>query len=361
MGAITTLGFSVYLNESLKKQEKVIESYRARGFNMVFTSLHIPEEDSSTYRERLYALGKITGGLKMGLMMDIASDSFSCLGLSLHEAEQLSDLGVTGLRLDEGFDEQTTADLSGKISIALNASTLTPESLNQMKGYGMNVDRVSAWHNFYPRPETGLDRTAFRSMNKMLQQEGLSIAAFFPGDKVFRGPLYQGLPTLEDHRYVSPFFAYTDLLLREKIDDIVLGDPELTEDSLQQFSSWKKRVFLLRANPETDDRNLLQAASAVQSNRTDEARDCIRSRESRQLPLTSPPVVPFNTHQRRTGSITIDNELYKRYQGEIQIVKKDLPADPKVNVIGHVIEADLPLLSLIHGGDSFQIKWVNES
>lgn len=47
-----------------------------------------------------------------------------------------------------------------------------------------------------------------------------------------------------------------------------------------------------------------------------------------------------------------------RYQGEIQIALADLPADERVNVLGKVIDDDLPLLPWIKGNQKFRIKWV---
>ena len=40
--------------------------------------------------------------------------------------------------------------------------------------------------------------------------------------------------------------------------------------------------------------------------------------------------------ERVAGSITIDNEKYLRYSGEIQVVREGLKADERVNVIGRV-------------------------
>jgi hypothetical protein len=51
--------------------------------------------------------------------------------------------------------------------------------------------------------------------------------------------------------------------------------------------------------------------------------------------------------------VTIDNEQYLRYQGELQITKVSLPADQRVNKIAQVISADLDLLSLMQPGMSF--------
>ena len=55
------------------------------------------------------------------------------------------------------------------------------------------------------------------------------------------------------------------------------------------------------------------------------------------------------------GSLTIDNIRYGRYSGEIMLVRSDLPADDRVNVIGHVPENALILLNHIQRGGKFTL------
>ena len=50
--------------------------------------------------------------------------------------------------------------------IALNASTVTAEELDAMKAEGLVLEHVEAWHNFYPRPETGLKWNWFNDKNR---------------------------------------------------------------------------------------------------------------------------------------------------------------------------------------------------
>src|SRR5699024_12450527 len=95
--------------------------------------------------------------------------------------------------------------LSKKMKIAINASTIPFDSLKRMKKNGLVVESVEAWHNFYPRPETGLGLTHFIEQNKKLKAEGITVMAFIPGDESLRGPLFMKLPTLEKHRHESPF------------------------------------------------------------------------------------------------------------------------------------------------------------
>ena len=54
---------------------------------------------------------------------------------------------------------------------------------------------------------------------------------------------------------------------------------------------------------------------------------------------------------RPRGSITIDNEKYLRYMGEMQILKVSLLSDERVNVVARISPEDLFLLDYIRGGD----------
>ena len=90
-------------------------------------------------------------------------------------------------------------------------------------------------------------------------------------------------------------------------------------------------------------------------NRQDLSRDVLRSEQSRRIHKND-DLPPENTVLRERGSITIDNEQYNRYKGELQIIKRELPPDKKVNVIGHIIDNDLPLLRFIQGGMFFTLK-----
>ncbi|WP_375154096.1 DUF871 domain-containing protein [Parageobacillus sp. VR-IP] len=59
---------------------------------------------------------------------------------------------------------------------------------------------------------------------------------------------------------------------------------------------------------------------------------------------------------REKGRVTIDNNQYGRYAGELQITLTDLPANEKVNVVGRIMEDDLPLLAYVGGGQRFRLR-----
>jgi len=359
-GVILVLGISIYLgSKKVVDQEAYIRQMRESGFRSIFTSLHIPEDDSSNYEEQLKELGKLALKLEMELMADISPTSLKALGFDWSNAEKLVNWGLTGLRIDYGVPETTIIELSHKMKIALNASTLTEEALERMRENGLNTDAVEAWHNFYPRPETGIALDDFIEKNKWLKKAGLTVMAFVPGDGELRGPLYQTLPTLEKHREVSPFVGFMELGKCAHVDKTLIGDVGVKEATLKQFNAYQHDEILLHAIPvEGIDLTMLQRVSGYHKNRPDSARDCFRSVESRQFAsLGEEDIKPYNCVERPTGTITIDNKKYLRYQGEIQITKRDLPADEKVNVIGRVIPEDRSLLQWIKGDQKVRIQF----
>ena len=58
---------------------------------------------------------------------------------------------------------------------------------------------------------------------------------------------------------------------------------------------------------------------------------------------------------REKGSITLNNHLYQRYTGEIQLVKDTLPMNKRVNVVGRVTDGSLPLVNLIQPSQEFYL------
>jgi hypothetical protein len=105
--------------------------------------------------------------------------------------------------------------------------------------------------------------------------------------------------------------------------------------------------------------NQIKYVLGAHINRQDEARDVIRSAEARFKKI--PNVEPLSVRKRDVGAVTIDNAKYLRYMGEIQIVKRALPADEKVNVVGQVIAEDQALINHIKAGQKFYIESVEKN
>jgi len=347
-------GFSVYLNEDWShEQENYISKMADIGFEGIFTSLHIPEDDASKYRERLMPLLSIVKRKHLKLMIDISGDALKHIGLSIDCPEEIVESGIYGLRMDDGIGLEAIANLSNYLTVGLNASTLTEQDYIQLEKYHANFNRMEAWHNYYPRPETGLDETWFRKKNEWLKCKRFNIVAFAPGDKILRSPLYETLPTLEIHRHQQPLSSSLSLQSDYIIDHVYIGDPGLSDEACSQFIHYLRQDVLLlhAANIKKKWRPYI---CKEHHNRMDVAKAVIRSEQSRVLNKNE-DIPPENTVNRRRGSITIDNNRYKRYKGELQLIKQELPPDEKVNVVGQITDKDLPLLDFIHAGTKFKI------
>ena len=348
-------GISVYLGrQSREEQKKYLTEMAAAGFETVFTSLHIPEDSLPLLKENLMALGRQTQSLGMELVCDTAPGSLAALGLDIGTCPEMMNWGVTGLRLDYGFPAEQIARLTASLKVMLNASTMDERAYSDLKAAGADFSRTEAWHNFYPRPETGLDRDWFIEKNTWLKKKGIKTAAFIPGDGLLRGPVKRGLPTLEEHRYIPPFAACLDLRKNGFTDKVLIGDCSLSEASLSQFKDYQSGVIVLRCEFTTDNPSMLELALTRHISRMDPSRDVIRSASSRSYAGADGRKVPSQgTIMREAGAVTVDNEKYGRYEGELQLVKHALPADEKVNVIGRIIEMDRPLIRFIEPGTHF--------
>ena len=87
--------------------------------------------------------------------------------------------------------------------------------------------------------------------------------------------------------------------------------------------------------------------------RYDSPSNLLRSVSSRQMAEKARLIKPNNVIERKCGCISIDNELYKRYSGEMEVVLKDKEADERVNVVGYINNDDLYKLSAYKDGMSY--------
>ena len=344
---LKNLGRSVYLTQ-FEEQRASLSAFAAGGAP-VFISLHISEEFSAEYCARVQEMCDFLAGHGWQILADVSEKTvkqFGCADL----AALAKRLHLWGLRLDYGFSLEEMSALAQKMPIAVNASTTTPDIARQLAAGG---GTVIAMHNFYPRPETGLDPEFLHESTAALQAEGLKVYGFIPGNELLRGPLYKGLPTLEDHRSAAPSAAFVDLAVNYGLDGIFAGDPGVSEQEqgyIRRFCETGEISLpvVLRPGYETlYDRTF--------TCRPDSPKTLVRYQESRLYSCFGSEVKPENCAERHRRCVTMDNIGYGRYSGEIQLMRADFPADEKVNVIGEVpAEYDL-LLDCIRRGKTFRM------
>lgn len=338
-------GISVYLS-TFQVQKPLLERLSGTGAK-VFLSLHISEEFSSDYCVQVEDVCRRLSEAGFKTIADVSAKTIVQFGEPdlVRLAKRLK---LWALRVDYGLTGQEIMSLAREMPVAINASTVTAEAARRLAASG---PMVMAMHNFYPRPETGLDDDFFTRRNRELRELGLHVTAFIPGDSLLRGPLHEGLPTLERHRGLPPSVSFADITGRFAADEVFIADPGISEAELARIRRYcDEGVLELPAALAEEYRSLY---GRVFTCRADSPQRLIRFLESREYSCAGAYIAPQNCVARSRGSVTIDNGGYGRYSGELQLTRADLPADPRVNVIGKIDPAYLLAADAIPGDGRF--------
>ena len=345
-------GISIYAGLDYGGEENLalIEKAAKMGFKRLFTSVQIPEAaDTDAFLDDLTDIltTAVTNGFE--IILDVNAENFSQYDID----------GIT-LRLDDGFAAEQVAEISRARKIQLNASTVTEDFLNSLVELGANFDNIAALHNFYPHPWTGLETYYFDNQNRILHDFGIQIGAFVPSkDGKRRLPLREGLPTLEDCRNFSTDLAARFLVALE-VDFIIIGDGQPTDEELQAVAALKDDEIIFRAQLISNDLTTAEILSRTFTRRPDVAKSVIRAVEGRQyLREVKGKIPPENLSiERGFGDVTIDNENFGRYAGEVQILQDVLPADGRVNLAAHILDEEIFLTGYLKPSRKFSFKFV---
>lgn len=290
-GISVFVGMNYCLNDNMEYIEKAWEM----GFTSVFTSLHIPEANYKRAIEEFKEITTLAKGKDMKVIADISPRAFKYLGADMNNLNAINDLGVHGVRVDFGFTPEEIALFTRNpygLKIEINASTVTKRFLEEFDGYKPDYSNLQACHNYYPRQNTGLSIKTFLYKSQLLKENKIEISSFIPSLINKRGPIFEGLPVLEMHRYMKPEISAKHLFALGS-DNVIFGDSIPSDEELKAVGKIAEDV-----------------------------------------------INPHNNIARKIGYVTIDNIKYLRYCGELQICKKDLPADERVNITAEIVDEE---------------------
>lgn len=339
------------------------------GFREVFSSIHLPELALEDQVEMLEELARLTNHLGMELTVDIGGGEIDQLLADSQMCARVRSAGIGLLRLDYGFCTEQAGALYNRLGIkgfVVNASIYDREEAEAVKRNLTAIDsrmELRACHNFYPRPETGLDREFFNEQNRIFAELGLITYACIPGKSHPRPPLGLGLPTLEEHRQMDLERVCVELVCSPGIGGVMAADEFFNETELACVDRAVKREPLtlrirLEAGAGQVERELILGTS--HHIRYDSNRQVLRSRTSREMSRIGAKVAPGLTGERRSGMVTVDNERYGRYSSEVQILLADLEADSRVNCCGQILEEDMWKLDFYRQGFDYQFQEITE-
>lgn len=347
-------GISVYFSDGIEHNERLIKRAKAAGATYAFTSMHIPEEQGVDYERDARRILGLMHEADISLIVDVGPETYEKLGCD--SIDGLYDLGITHVRLDYGFSVEETVRLSHTFHIVFNASTVTKAEIAAWRAAGADFSRFAACHNFYPKQHTGLALEDVRRMNDRLSAYGFEIIGFVPGDADLRGPLHEGLPMIEGHRYRRDDLALNMLeaAYGAGCDIVLVGDPGLTDGSWERLHQLSAGYVDLKSSLSEPYEYLY---GQVHHDRPDSSAEIIRSPESRTTLRPERGIAPDASAgaSRLAGTVAVSNSGYLRYEGELEISRVDMSGDERMNVAGKVASEDLRLLPYIRDGFGFRL------
>lgn len=341
-------GISVYVGLADYKLEdnlKYLRMAKEKGIEYVFSSAHINEANLTL--QELQIIIDECNKLGLKLSIDVSNESMKLI-------DGINKLYC--LRLDYGFSDEEIVRMSKEEEyyLELNASTIKKERLEKLINLGLNVKKVRLSFNFYPKLFTGHDIETVKDKTRMFKEMGFYVSAFIPTLVNHRPPLYEGLPTVEKHRKQD-----LDLSIEELkaigINGIYFGDAFATVSEMEQLNNHRCEELIVFVDKYQNLPNLSLDFEKIYQIRPDYNNYLLRFSSSR---LNS-EIGKFNTVIRMKYDLTMDNDLFKRYRGEINICLQDMPLDERVNVIGHCLLSDV-IIDKLKDGKKFKLKLKEE-
>lgn len=355
------LGISIYPDHSKIEEDKEYIKLAAKyGFTRIFTCLLSVEGDKEKIIENFKETINYANSFGFKVVADINPKVFTELNISYNDLSFFKELGVYGIRLDNGFtgnEESLMSYNEYNLKIEINMSNST-RYLDTIMDYKPNKYNLLGCHNFYPHLYTGLGREYFRVCNQNFMKYGLVTSAFVNSQNAAFGPwpVKEGMCTLEEHRDMPIEVAAKDLF-KEGINTVIISNCYASEEELKKLGELRRdlldlSVILVDNIPATEKEIVL---NTLHYNRGDVSDLVIRSSQPR-VKYKDHHFQLFNPVDIKRGDIIIDNSLYGTYAGELQIAKKDIKNTGKTNVVGRVREEEIYLLDSIAPWEKFILK-----
>ena len=353
------IGVSIYVSDEydVKTNMEYIDMASFLGVSNIFTSFNTAIQDKVSLDHAMQII-KHAKLKDMNIMVDVSPKVFKWIDASPIDLEPFYQMGISDIRCDYGFNAEEIAAMSNNsygMGVVVNASTVTQEEIEEFLRHGGCIDNIKACHNFYPRPYTGLSTEFYNKKSAMLKSFGIEVSAFIPSQNQKRGPVYEGLPTIESHRNMPPGLAAKELICGGVTDVVYFGDAYASEQELRKVLSINKDIVEIEIEvfEGISDAEKKIIFHPCHVNRLDAPEYIIRSSQFRSK--IDEDILPFNCIERNINVITVDNKNAGRYMGELQIIRKPIPQDFRVNVVGKIDDQNVSILDYIQPGRNFKL------
>lgn len=317
-------GISIYLSTNIEMNSEYLLKAKEVNSSFVFTTINMPEENDELKKD-ISKVVELCKKNKMKLIVDINANS----------KKYIKDYENVYYRIDDGLSNDEIIALAKNNYVVLNSSTLDEEDLKYFKLKGVDFSKLYSLHNYYPKVYTGVSLKFLKKRNEIYKKYGLKTMAFISGD-LKRGPIFKGLPTVEEHRYMDILQASLELIANDT-DVILLGDLNIKEENWERLKYLLKGIVPLRIN-----KNILK--NRIFENRKDYSNYVVRNIK-RDVILDTIVEIDKNIEK---GDILLTDEKGLRYKGDLEIALKNLN---KLNdgrrIVASVIDKDKGLLDYL--------------
>lgn len=317
-------GISIYLSINIEMNSEYLLKAKEVNSSFVFTTINMPEENDELKKD-ISKVVELCKKNKMKLIVDINANS----------KKYIKDYENVYYRIDDGLSNDEIIALAKNNYVVLNSTTLDEEDLKYFKLKGVDFSKLYSLHNYYPKVYTGVSLKFLKKRNEIYKKYGLKTMAFIPGD-LKRGPIFEGLPTVEEHRYMDILQASLELIANDT-DVILLGDLNIKEENWERLKYLLKGIVPLRIN-----KNILK--NRIFENRKDYSNYVVRNIK-RDVVLDTIVEIDKNIEK---GDILVTDEKGLRYRGDLEIALKNLN---KLNdgrrIVASVIDKDKGLLDYL--------------
>lgn len=356
------LGFSIYPeNHDISTSFDYIDLLTRYGAKRVFVSLLQLETGGKSLFQKYQQVISYANDKGLRVIADISPDFVRANHWETNLIEEARSFGLSGLRLDESLSVEEMVALTNNphgIKIELNSST-EKQLLLELVAKGANISNIMGCHNFYPHRYTGLGREHFYDMSQFYKQYGVESSVFISSNTATEGPwlISEGLPTLEDLRDL-PITLQADVYKATQLfDNVIISNQFISEEelkALEEVVNCEEITFKYKQYDISKiEEEILSSRHVYRGDISDYV---IRSTQSR-LQFANRSIIPRSLQETKSfrGLITIDNDDYTRYKGELQIALNPYNLFSKINVVGHICEEYLILLDYIQPWQSFRL------
>ncbi|MGL4343491.1 MAG: DUF871 domain-containing protein [Metamycoplasmataceae bacterium] len=357
------LGISIYPEKNSKEEIlNYISLANKYGFKRIFTCLLSVNDPKEKIKKDFQEIIKKARNYNMEVILDIAPSVFNKLEISYDDLSFFAELGATGIRLDEGFDGLKESKMTYNkfnLDIEINMSSGT-KYVDNILSFEPNKNKLIACHNFYPMEFSGLSLEHFIKTSKQYRKLGIRSAAFVTSHVAKDGPwpIMDGLCTLEMHRNLPITTQVKHLKMLDLVDDIIIGNAFASEEELKSISElYDFPSFDVIINSETSDVERKIILEEEHHNRGDTSEFLIRSTWSR-VKYKDFAFPKHNISKNiKMGAITIGNNDFGQYKGELHLVLKEHnDSKERKNIVANVVDHEKFLLTYLKPWQKFSFS-----